>query len=151
MIMSKLIFLLIAVLGNTGIVAQSTFINLEKFRLKGYIFEEKYKPADFKIENITGRFTPVLLDIEKAEQLVSIFFLHGCKLHKQQRRQYLGYKKGEIKYLLVHIMLHESEKQFSRDFTDWGSEMSFWLSEPGGKQKSFLYLINLTDNTIGYY
>ena len=47
-------------------------------------------------------------------------------------------------------MKYESAKQFSIDFPDWNIEVEPYLSQLG-KEKSFLYLINLNENTIGFY
>lgn len=148
--MKKLLFLFIIIINCTKILAQSTFINLEKLKLSGYIFEENFEPAYFKIKNLTGRFTPSVSDIEKAEQLVFLFVLQGSKHLKQQRRQYLGYKKGSNRYLLVHIMIYESKKKFSIDFPNWNTEIEIPFTQIG-KEKSYLYLINLNENTIGFY
>lgn len=148
--MKKLIFLFIIVINCNKILAQSIFINLEKFNLTGYVFEEHFEPAFFKIKNIAGRFTPSTSDIEKAEQLVHIFVLQGSKHIKQQRRQYLGFKKGNNSYLFVNVMYYKSKKQFSKDFPDWNTEIENYFTEIG-QEKNSLYLINLNENTIGFY
>jgi hypothetical protein len=132
------------------IFAQSTFIHLEKIEVSGYIFGKDLDPMFFKIKNISDRFTPCKLDIEQAEQLISKFDLKRRKSNKKQRRQYVGYRRGKVRYLLVHVMSYESEKQFSQDFPNWNTEMEVFLVE-NSKEKSFLYLINLNENTIGYH
>lgn len=137
-------------IGFNKIAAQSTFINLDNLRLSGYIFEDNFEIKSFKIKNSTGRFTPSISDIEKAEQLITMFLLHGCKKNKQQRRQYMGYNVGKNRYLFIHIMRYESKKQFSIDFPNWNTEIEPYLSETG-QYKSFLYLINLNENTIGFF
>lgn len=148
--MKKLLFLSIIVIGSVKIEAQSSFVNLDKFNLAGYVFEEHFEPAFFKIKNITGRFTPSKSDIEKAEELYYLFVLQGCNNIKIQRRQYLGFKKGNNRYLFINVMKYKSKKQFSKDFPDWNKEIEIYFSQLG-KEKTFLYLVNLNENTIGYY
>ena len=148
--MKRLSFLFILIIGYTKIASQSNLINLDKLKLSGYIFEESFELKSFKVKNSSGRFTPTTSDIEKAEQLISTFVLKGSKHIKQQRRQYLGYKVGKNRYLFIHIMRYKSKKQFSIDFPNWNTEIEPYLSETG-QYKSFLYLINLNENTIGFY
>ena len=132
------------------LLAQTNFIELSENRLSGYIFKKDYQPS-FIINSADDRFTPHLADIVLAEGLLNSFDLLSRKSKKANRRQYLGFISGNMKYVLIHTMYYKCEKQFNKDYPNWNESFAYLFSEPNEMQKSHLYIINLNDQTIGYF
>ncbi len=131
-------------------MAQQTVVELDHLDVVGVIFDKAYEPH-FALGSITDRFTPSRIDIERSEELISKFDLKSRKPNKSNRRQYLGFEKKGNRYLLVHVMYYKCKKQFSDDFPSWDNTFAYLFTEPDDDQKSFLYVVNLLDNTIGFF
>ena len=133
----------------TNGLCQGKFVEIPTLNLKGYLFEENYIPR-FKIENFDGRFTPDIFDIQVCEELLSHFDTLNRKRSKKLRRQYLGLTRSNSMFILVHVMVYASEKQFKADFPEW-TEFSVLLTDFRDKQKSLLYIVDVSEKMIGFY
>jgi hypothetical protein len=145
----KRLFLFLFIVNSISAFCQSNFISLKEMGSEGYIFDKSYK-YPFSMDSIGGRFSPTEDEILLAEGLLKFFDTSITSSSRQKRRQYIGYTEGTTKYLLIHVMYFKNEKQFQMDFAGWEKDFSLLFTEPDAKQKSFLYLVNLKDQTIGW-
>ena len=100
--------------------------------------------------NFDGRFSPDIFDIQVCEELLSHFDTLNRKRSKKLRRQYLGLTRSNSMFILVHVMVYASEKQFKADFPEW-TEFSVLLTDFRDKQKSLLYIVDVSEKMIGFY